>query len=144
MAAAAMPVAVPPTETVSPVSSPVSRVERKAVPSPMSTPVYTPPPQQPEKTELSGQHVTREISGTEVHPFPNQAPSPPVHLDGQHEMWADGRMTTTAATTQTHTTTTMTDGPNELAQGDPRYELGRGDPRYELGRSDPRYELPGR
>lgn len=57
------------------------------------------------KTELSGQSVSRELSGREIHPFPPNDPSPPVAVPGQHEMLA--------ATTR----------PHEMGHADPRYEL---------------------
>ncbi|KAF4943938.1 hypothetical protein FGADI_13019 [Fusarium gaditjirri] len=40
--------------------------------------------------ELSGIAVQRELSGREVHPFPNMKPSPPILVSGQHEMSGDG------------------------------------------------------
>ncbi|KAF9768674.1 hypothetical protein IL306_013985 [Fusarium sp. DS 682] len=40
--------------------------------------------------ELSGIGVQRELSGREVHPFPNMTPSPPVQVAGQHEMSGEG------------------------------------------------------
>ncbi|KAM0085055.1 hypothetical protein ACKRZS_002496 [Fusarium odoratissimum] len=40
--------------------------------------------------ELSGIGVQRELSGREVHPFPNMTPSPPIHVAGQHEMSGEG------------------------------------------------------
>ncbi|KAM0555104.1 hypothetical protein ACHAPJ_006454 [Fusarium lateritium] len=40
--------------------------------------------------ELSGVGVQRELSGREVHPFPNMTPSPPIQVAGQHEMSGDG------------------------------------------------------
>ncbi|KAI9162922.1 benzoate 4-monooxygenase cytochrome P450 [Paramyrothecium foliicola] len=103
----------PPTQTV----SPVGKIERKAVPSTMSNPS----PFQPEKTELSGQHVMREVSGREMHPLPDLTPSPPVPVPGQYELWADNR-TRNVSTIHSYT--------HELAQSDPRHELGRSDPRH--------------
>ncbi|KAL7768202.1 hypothetical protein ACKLNR_002503 [Fusarium oxysporum f. sp. zingiberi] len=40
--------------------------------------------------ELSGIGVQRELSGREVHPFPNMTPSPPIQVAGQHEMSGEG------------------------------------------------------
>ncbi|EXA44497.1 hypothetical protein FOVG_05912 [Fusarium oxysporum f. sp. pisi HDV247] len=40
--------------------------------------------------ELSGIGVQRELSGREVHPFPNMTPSPPLQVAGQHEMSGEG------------------------------------------------------
>ncbi|CCT68345.1 uncharacterized protein FFB20_00318 [Fusarium fujikuroi] len=40
--------------------------------------------------ELSGISVQRELSGREVHPFPNMTPSPPIQVAGQHEMSGEG------------------------------------------------------
>ncbi|KLO89034.1 uncharacterized protein LW93_12454 [Fusarium fujikuroi] len=40
--------------------------------------------------ELSGISVQRELSGREVHPFPNMTPSPPIKVAGQHEMSGEG------------------------------------------------------
>ncbi|CVK90238.1 uncharacterized protein FPRN_07434 [Fusarium proliferatum] len=40
--------------------------------------------------ELSGIGVQRELSGREVHPFPNMIPSPPIQVAGQHEMSGEG------------------------------------------------------
>ncbi|PNP80647.1 hypothetical protein FNYG_06246 [Fusarium nygamai] len=40
--------------------------------------------------ELSGIGVQRELSGREVHPFPNMTPSPPIQVSGQHEMSGEG------------------------------------------------------
>ncbi|KAF4963771.1 hypothetical protein FSARC_8254 [Fusarium sarcochroum] len=36
--------------------------------------------------ELSGVGVQRELSGREVHHFPDMSPSPPIQVAGQHEM----------------------------------------------------------
>ncbi|KAF4977788.1 hypothetical protein FZEAL_5754 [Fusarium zealandicum] len=41
--------------------------------------------------ELSGVGVQRELSGREIHPFPNVTPSPPIVMAGQHEMTGEGR-----------------------------------------------------
>ncbi|KAF5648130.1 uncharacterized protein FTJAE_1344 [Fusarium tjaetaba] len=40
--------------------------------------------------ELSGIGVQRELSGREVHHFPNMTPSPPIQVSGQHEMSGEG------------------------------------------------------
>ncbi|CVK92362.1 uncharacterized protein FMAN_07258 [Fusarium mangiferae] len=40
--------------------------------------------------ELSGIGVQRELSGREVHPFPNMTPSPPIQVAGQYEMSGEG------------------------------------------------------
>ncbi|KAL5623455.1 hypothetical protein FOBRF1_002705 [Fusarium oxysporum] len=40
--------------------------------------------------ELSGIGIQRELSGREVHPFPNMTPSPPIQVAGQHEMSGEG------------------------------------------------------
>ncbi|KAF4472916.1 hypothetical protein FAGAP_13481, partial [Fusarium agapanthi] len=40
--------------------------------------------------ELSGIGVQRELSGHEVHPFPNMTPSPPIQVAGQHEVSGEG------------------------------------------------------
>lgn len=95
--------------------SPLSRIGRKPVGS-------TPSPLHSEKTELSGQHVTREISGRQIQPVPDISPSPVTPPPAQYEMWADPRPY----------------GIPEQTQPVPEQTA------VELGRSDPRYELVGR
>lgn len=46
---------------------------------------------QTEKQELHGINVTREIYGTEIHPLPDNSPSPPVALEGRYEMSGESR-----------------------------------------------------
>lgn len=66
----------PETETFQ-AKPPVSRVERKPVPSTQPS---------PRKTEISGQGVFRELSGREIHSVQDISPSAPLGIPGQHEM----------------------------------------------------------
>lgn len=43
------------------------------------------------KSELTGQGVSRELSGREIHPLPDNSPSPPLAVPGQHEMLSESR-----------------------------------------------------
>jgi hypothetical protein len=108
------PVAHPelPPQSVSPMSG--TGIERK----PIAT---TPSPLQSEKTELSAQHATREISGRPIQP-PSPITPHPAQSEGGHryEMWVE-----------TH----QADVPPQMPPAQARNvaELGRSDPRYELG-----------
>ncbi|WXC57806.1 hypothetical protein SNK03_003707 [Fusarium graminearum] len=41
-------------------------------------------------SSVSSLSKTNELSGREVHPFPDMTPSPPIQVAGQHEMTGDG------------------------------------------------------
>lgn len=60
-------------------------VTPKFVP-PVSATSQTPSPA-PGGQELSGQPIRRELGGTELHPFPTRAPSSPVAVPGQYELY---------------------------------------------------------
>lgn len=63
-------------------------VTRKPIPAPALS-NQTPPPA-PGRQELTGQLIYRELGGTQLHPFPDHTPSPPVALPGQHELGSQG------------------------------------------------------
>lgn len=78
------------------------------------------------ESELSGAGVVRELSGRDIHPFPDATPSPPVVLAGQHEVMGDSHQRSVAA--QGHEP-----GQHEmLAENRPQEMIGSQSPRYEL------------
>lgn len=79
---------VPPVETVQRTPPPPNHqdsISRKPVASPIVSPVSP----VTKTTELSGDGISRELSGREIALLPS--PSPPVTLPGQHEMQGEGQ-----------------------------------------------------
>ena len=78
----------PETDQYQQATSPAVYIERKPVPFSTASPSTG---QGEGETELSGQGVSRELSGREIHPFPDTSPNAPVAVPGQYEMPVENR-----------------------------------------------------